>query len=145
MSCISLTLYSSSTWIDALVICIIVAILLDIWLYFYKAHCSPPFSFPSCFLFFFFFFFFSVVVCFGWGLWHGGSQFPSQGLNPFPMHWEHRVLTTAQPRRTSFSCFYLFGQDNEPGKYQSQSITHICKCLYYNCSSLRSSYPYFFF
>ena len=34
-----------------------------------------------------------VVACI-WG------QFPDQGLNPGPLHWEHRVLTTVPPGKS---------------------------------------------
>ena len=34
------------------------------------------------------------VVC------HVGSQFPDQGLNPCPLHWEHGVLTTGPPGKS---------------------------------------------
>ena len=34
-------------------------------------------------------------------LWHAcGSQFPNQGSNPGPLHWECRVLTTVPPGKS---------------------------------------------
>ena len=39
-------------------------------------------------LIFFFFFFFD------WALWHARSNFPDQGLNLCPLHWECGVLAT---------------------------------------------------
>ena len=44
-----------------------------------------------------FFFFPSVVAC--------GIQFLDQGWNPGTLHWEHGVLTTAQPRKSLFHTF----------------------------------------
>ena len=29
-----------------------------------------------------------------------GIQFPDQGLNPRPLHWEHRVLATGLPGKS---------------------------------------------
>ena len=29
-----------------------------------------------------------------------GSQFPDQGLNSWPLYWEHRVLTTRLPGKS---------------------------------------------
>ena len=39
-------------------------------------------------------FFFSCFVC---TAQHVGSNFPHQGSNPCPLHWQHRVLTTGPP------------------------------------------------
>lgn len=36
---------------------------------------------------------------------HVGSSFPDQGLNPCPLQWMHRVLTTAQPGKPPTSYF----------------------------------------
>ena len=49
-----------------------------------------------------------VVACriFSCGMWD--LKFPDQGLNPGPLHWELRVLTTA-PRRKFFS--FIFKHD----------------------------------
>ena len=33
------------------------------------------------------------LFIFGRDLWHAGSQFPSQGLNPHPLQWKRRVLS----------------------------------------------------
>ena len=33
----------------------------------------------------------------GCTMWHMGSQFPDQGLNLCPLHWEHGVLPTGLP------------------------------------------------
>ena len=38
---------------------------------------------------------FFLFVCSA--MWHVGSQFPNQGLNSDPLHWEHGVLTTGPP------------------------------------------------
>ena len=44
-----------------------------------------------------------INIFFGvfWGVFfwlrHAGSQFPDQGLNPCPLHWEHKILTTGPP------------------------------------------------
>ena len=48
-------------------------------------------------------------------LWHVNSQlqhacgiqFPDQGSNPGPLHWEHGLLTTAPPGKSPSSLFYL--------------------------------------
>ena len=42
----------------------------------------------------FFFFFFCLA------LQHVGSQFPNQGLNPCPLHWKLRVLTSGLPGKS---------------------------------------------
>ena len=34
---------------------------------------------------------------------HAGSQFPDQGSNPCPLHWENRVLTTGPPGKSLVS------------------------------------------
>ena len=34
-----------------------------------------------------------------------GIQFPDQGLNPGPLHWEHRVLSTAPPGKSLCQAF----------------------------------------
>ena len=35
-----------------------------------------------------------IIIIFCHSMWHTGSLFPNQGLNPCSMHWEYRVLTT---------------------------------------------------
>ena len=39
------------------------------------------------------FYYFTYLLTFGHVLWHVGFQFPNQGSNLRPLHWEHRVLT----------------------------------------------------
>ena len=34
---------------------------------------------------------------------HVGSEFPNQGLNPCPLHWKRRILTTGLPRKPTIS------------------------------------------
>ena len=42
-------------------------------------------------------------------LWHArGIQFPDQGSNPGPLHWECGVLTTVPPGKSPSSTFFLF-------------------------------------
>ena len=36
---------------------------------------------------------------------HVGSQFPDQGLNPCPLHWKPRVLTTGPPEKSPILVF----------------------------------------
>ena len=56
----------------------------------------------------FFFFFFLLIHLFGYahcGMWGllivaCGIQFPEQGWNLGPMHWEHRVLATGPPEKS---------------------------------------------
>ena len=36
-----------------------------------------------------------------------GIQFPDQGLNPGPPHWEHRVLATGLPGKSLITDSYL--------------------------------------
>ena len=31
---------------------------------------------------------------------HAGSWLPNQGSNPYPLHWEHGVLTTGPPGKS---------------------------------------------
>ena len=47
--------------------------------------------------FFFFLFFFAMQ--------HVGSLFPNQGLNPRPLYWKLRVLTTGLPGRSQMGAF----------------------------------------
>ena len=37
-----------------------------------------------------------------------GIQFPPQGSNPGPLHWEHRVLTTGPPGKSLPSCLLSY-------------------------------------
>ena len=41
-----------------------------------------------------------ILGLFGQAMWHVGSYFPDQGLNPCPLQWRSRVLTTGLPGRT---------------------------------------------
>ena len=52
---------------------------------------------PIYFLFYFYLFYFTVFFWFGYATWFVGSQFPDQGLNPCPLQWKRRVLTTRSP------------------------------------------------
>ena len=81
-------------------------------------------------LFFFYFLFF--FCCTGQ---HVGSQFPNQGLNPRPLQWKHRDLTTALPGKSHVLLFLSFKislsiLDNSPSseeffcKYFSPSLCH---------------------
>ena len=52
-----------------------------------------------------------LCSCFG----HAGSllaacgiYFPDQGLNPGPLHWEHRVLTTGLPGKSQGALTFFF-------------------------------------
>ena len=47
-------------------------------------------------------------------MWHArslvapcGIQFPDQGLNPGPLHWERRVLATGPPRKSQHFLLYI--------------------------------------
>ena len=40
-------------------------------------------------------------------MWHVGYLFPKQGSNPCPLHWKHRVLTTALPVKALLLVFLL--------------------------------------
>ena len=62
-------------------------------------------------------FFLEATICFFFNFWpqHVGSQFPDQGLNPRPLQWQGRVLTTRPPGKSRFlnflsplSSHYLF-------------------------------------
>ena len=33
-------------------------------------------------------------------MWHSGTEFPDQGLNLCPLHWQHKVLTTGLPGKS---------------------------------------------
>ena len=46
------------------------------------------------------FFFFECVYFLFLRSQHGGSSFPDQGSNPYPLHWELGVLTTRQPGKS---------------------------------------------
>ena len=56
------------------------------------------------------------LSCGSWApqLWHVNSQlrhacgiqFPGQGSNPGPLHWEHRVLTTVPPGKSLSRLFF---------------------------------------
>ena len=39
---------------------------------------------------------------FGSAMQHAGSQFPDQGLNPCPWHWELTFLTTGLPGKSPY-------------------------------------------
>ena len=55
-------------------------------------HLRPTFIFYN-YHFLIFFFIFLTTSCDMWNL------FPSQGSNPWPLQWKHRVLTTGPPGR----------------------------------------------
>ena len=57
-------------------------------------------------------FHFVVFACFGLSAWHVESYFPDQRSNPYPMHWKHRILTTARevPGKSSKNPF-IFTDD----------------------------------
>ena len=38
-----------------------------------------------------------IIIILGHAVQHVGSLFPNWGLNPYPLHLEHRVSTTGQP------------------------------------------------
>ena len=60
----------------------------------------------SCFFFFFNIYLFYLFICLFLALAAAcGIKFPDQGLNPGPLHWEHRVLATGPPGKSLFSCF----------------------------------------
>ena len=42
----------------------------------------------------------NFLFFFGCTVWHVGSYFPDQGLNPRPLHWKHGVLTTGPPGKS---------------------------------------------
>ena len=37
-----------------------------------------------------------------------GTQFPDQGSDPVPLHWEHRVSATRPTREVPVSFFYIY-------------------------------------
>ena len=41
-------------------------------------------------------------LCFGHAAWHVGSQFSNQVLNPGPLQWKSRILTTRPPGKSFF-------------------------------------------
>jgi len=53
-----------------------------------------------------------VFAYFGLSAWHVESYFPDQRSNPYPMHWKHRILTTARevPGKSSKNPF-IFADD----------------------------------
>ena len=42
----------------------------------------------------------SIIFYYCHAVWHVGSLFPNQWSNPFPLHWEWRVLTSGPPRKS---------------------------------------------
>ena len=48
----------------------------------------------------------SVFIYFRHASPHAGSQFPTQGLNPSPLHWEHRVLISRPTGKFTQGCLY---------------------------------------
>ena len=50
------------------------------------------------------------IFIFCHAIWHVEPQFPDQGLNPFPLQWKLRVLTTGSLGKSLFVCllFVLF-------------------------------------
>ena len=52
----------------------------------------------SCHFFFF--------LIFGSATWHVGFKFPSQGSNPHPLPWKHKVLTTGLPGKIPTYFFF---------------------------------------
>ena len=44
-----------------------------------------------------------IFFFFGHAARHMGSQFPDQGLNPCPLHWEHGVLTARPPEKSQWT------------------------------------------
>ena len=65
--------------------------------------------------FFFFFFFFNIYLFYLF-IWlflalaaACGIKFPNQGLNPGPLHWEHRVLAAGPPGKSQESVVLMMG------------------------------------
>ena len=42
----------------------------------------------------------SLLLIFGYAMWHVGSWFSDQGLNQGPRQWKHEVLTTGPPGKS---------------------------------------------
>ena len=42
----------------------------------------------------------TIIFYYCHAVWHVGSSFPNQGSNPFPLHWERRVLTSGPPGKS---------------------------------------------
>ena len=49
----------------------------------------------------------SFFFFFGCPVWHVGSYFPVQWLNPCPLHWKHRILTPGSPGKSHMYLFEL--------------------------------------
>ena len=46
-------------------------------------------------------FFLKLFIFLSHAIWHVGSLFPNQGLNPWPLYWKHRVLTIGPPKKST--------------------------------------------
>ena len=42
--------------------------------------------------------------------WHVGPSFPGQGLNPCPLQWKHRVLTTGPQGNSPFYLLFVLNR-----------------------------------
>ena len=62
---------------------------------------SRSYYFYLSFFFFFWLFLALAAAC--------GIKFPDQGLNPGPLHWEHRVLPSGSPGKV-LEIFFFFNQ-----------------------------------
>ena len=54
-----------------------------------------------------------------------GIQFPDQGLNLGPLHWEHRILATEPPGK-SLSCNLKFPSDSSPQPIKALLTSQKC-------------------
>ena len=89
------------------------------------------------FVFIFVWLVFGLFCC---TVWPEGSYFPDQGLNPCPLQWKHRFLTTEPPRKSqmagalkvkklkrfpSSTVSYLLSDLGKIGKWYSSLTRHI--------------------
>ena len=100
----------------------------------------------------------NLFVCTGSQSWHVGSlvvtrehlvvacgiQFPDQGLNPWSLHWEHRVLVTKPPGKSQeyshllFDCLGLKKKKTKTGQmYHNQTLQLAGSYLVYLINSLQ--------
>ena len=49
---------------------------------------------------------FTVILFISHTVRQVGSKFPNQGLNTYPLHWKHGVLTTGLPGKSPFFSFF---------------------------------------
>ena len=75
----------------------------------------------------------SQLPCVGVFIAACGIQFPSQGLNLCPLHWQHRVLIAGPPGKSPFTIFIVGRSllNTSPlSVYDLQIFVSLCGCLF---------------